>query len=147
MDEFNVLLSDVVQAAEDLVSAHEWGTGLISAENDLIEARENIRKLYMDKCTELEQAREEIEAMKAREYNLTCRALNTTPEGREFLAQLEQARTELKKCKFILMRDQPLFDGLTVELEQARKCAKAWKKCCIRWIKAYKKLWLDWGLQ
>jgi len=48
-------------------------------------------------------------------------------------AELEQARTELKKCKFILMRDQPLFDGLTAELEQARKWAKAWKKSAHFW--------------
>ena len=29
-----------------------------------------------------------------REYNLTCRALDTTPEGREFLAKLTEAQAE-----------------------------------------------------
>ena len=37
----------------------------------------------------------QLEQQETREYNLTCRALDTTPEGRKFLAQLEQAKAAL----------------------------------------------------
>lgn len=68
----------------------------------------------------IEYIRGAAETRELREYNLTCRALDTTPEGREFLARLDRANAEIERLeiqwKDSLKIDKADYAGLLAEI-------------------------------
>jgi beta-phosphoglucomutase-like phosphatase (HAD superfamily) len=72
-------------------------------------------KYWVNYADRLEKERDAMQAklddMKDREYNLTCRALDTTPEGREFLGQLDALQAKLAIAVEAMKKADMLLDS------------------------------------